>query len=118
VQTVNPSQNLTNMVIRELDADIAGEIIEIAIGVPAYTLSVSKLKLYQETFFEALGYVVQNIGEITDPLDLQTTFKSAKTGNVVARTFVDATISSLGDGVNIGTILITETANFTVRTVV
>ena len=118
VQTVTPSQTLTNAVIRELDADVAGEIIEIAIGVPSYTVSVSKFKLFQETFFEALGYVVQNIGQIVDPLDLQTTFTSNATGSIVARTFVDATINNFSDAINIGTVLITETANFTVRDVV
>ncbi len=61
VQSLTPNESLTFMLIRELDADVAGEIIEIAIGVPSYTLAMSRLKLYQETFFAALGYVIAMI---------------------------------------------------------
>lgn len=118
VQSVSPSENLTTVLIRELDADIAGEIIEIGIGVPSFSLGLTKFMLYQQTFFAALGYVVRNIGDITDPLDLQVAFRSAKTGNTVAKTFVDGVLKSLASSVNIGTILITENGNFDVRTVV
>ncbi len=118
VQSLTPNESLTTQLIRELDADVAGEIIEIAIGVPSYTLAMQRLKLYQQTFFAALGYIVANIGEITDPVDVQSAFVSAKTGSVVAKTFVDAVPTSLGEPVAIGGILITSTANFAVRTVV
>lgn len=118
VQSVSPSENLTTVLIRELDADIAGEIIEIGIGVPSYTLGLAKFMLYQETFFAALGYVVRNIGDITDPMDLQVAFKSGKTGNTVAKTFVGGVLKSLSSSVNIGTILITENGTFDVRTII
>lgn len=117
-QSLSPSETLTNAIIRELDSDVAGEIIEIAIGVPSFSVSLTRFKTYQTNMYAALGYVIQNIGDITDPLDLQTVFKSARTGNTVVRTFVDATIESMSDAVNIGTVLVTENANFKVRKVI
>ena len=118
IQSLSPSENLTTALIRELDSDVAGEIIEIAIGVPSFSLGLTKLKLYYESMFAALGYVISNIGDITDPVDIQSAFKSNLSGNVVARTFVDGTMKSLSDPVSIGNILITESANFDVRTIV
>ena len=118
IQDVKPNEALSSILVRELDADVAGQVIEIAIGVPTYTVSVTKLKLFQETFFQALGYVVKNIGDIVSPLDLQLTLTSGLTGNVLVKTFVDATIESLGEPVSIGTILVTESASFKVKTII
>ena len=92
VQSVNPNESLTSVLVRELDSDVAGEIIEIAIGVPSFTVQLMKFKLFQETFFQALGYVVQNIGDIVSALDIQLTLTSGLTGNVIVKTFVDSTI--------------------------
>ena len=118
VQSVSPSETLTTVLIRELDSDVAGEIIEIGIGVPSFTLTMTKYMLYQELMFKALGYVIKNIGDIADPVDLQVAFKSNLSGNVVAKTFVDGVIKSLSYPVNIGTILVTESGTFDVRTIV
>lgn len=75
-------------------------------------------KIYQQSFYQALGYVVQNIGDIVDPVDLQSTFTSSATGNVLVKTFVDSTIESMSEPLNISTILITQTASFKVRTII
>jgi len=90
LQSFNPSQTRTSDFVREIMTN-GGEIFEIVPGVPTYTIALSKVRLYENTFLRHFGVSSENIQRQVRSFDIvETVWQPSDIENLAA----------VGDGYN------------------
>ena len=69
LQEFNPSQSRTFDHVREILTN-GGEIKEIVPGVPTYSISLNKVRLYKDNLLDAFGILAQDIQKQVQAIDI------------------------------------------------
>lgn len=81
VKSFNPKFSRTQEHVREVSTN-GGEIVEIVPGVPTYTITMSKVRLYENTLLEFFGIVSQDIQKQVQAINIiETVWKPANVPN-------------------------------------
>jgi len=81
LKSFNPKQTRSHEIVREISTN-GGEIVEIAPGVPTYTLTLSKVRLYEDTLMDFFGIVSHDIQKQVQSINIiETVWKPANVPN-------------------------------------
>lgn len=70
LQEFSPSARKTVERVREISYTQKTKVIEIVPGIVDFSVTVSKIMLFKEDLFKALGYVVDSIEDLRDPFEI------------------------------------------------
>ena len=81
VKSFNPKQTRSHEILREISTN-GGEIVEVVPGVPTYTLTMSKVRLYENTLLDYFGISSHDIQKQVQAIDIiETVWKPANVPN-------------------------------------
>ena len=128
LKTFTPDQARSSEIVREVNTN-GGEIVEIVPGVPTYTLTLNKVRLYEDTLLDFFGIVSHDIQKQVQSINIiETVWKPANVSNnqvtgpaeadtagtrLRTLTYEDCWITTWGKSVSTDSILIVE--NMTVQ---